>query len=226
VDDILIASPNEEDHLRHLETVLTRLAQHGLKAQLNKCAFMQREVTFLGHQLSAEGIRPLASKVDTIRQWPIPKDANALRRFIGVIGFYRRFIPQFADIAAPLQDLVTAALQSSRSYRWDPAHQEAFDNLKTALAERMLLQHPDPRCDSYSLVTDASATSIGAALHQAADSGATPIGLFSKKLTAAQKKYSAFDRELLARSTLPEPDRGSQGNGLHGSQAPGSGVQQ
>jgi cleavage and polyadenylation specificity factor subunit 1 len=198
LDDLLVYSKSEEEHLQHLEAVLTRLAYQGLKVQLSKCVFMKSEVTFLGHHVSADGIRPLESRVETIKNWPVPREAAALRRFLGVIGFYRRFIPSFASTATPLQDLLTASLRSPRSYQWSDIHQVAFDDLKQKLAERLLLCHPNPSCSAYQLVTDASATSVGAALHQTIGDQTTLIGMFSKKLSAAQQNYSAFDRELLA----------------------------
>ncbi|PAA55116.1 hypothetical protein BOX15_Mlig009056g3 [Macrostomum lignano] len=198
VDDLLVYSKDEEDHLRVLESVLRRLEQHGSKVQLTKCAFMQKEITFLGHQVTADGIRPLESKVDAIREWPAPRNAQALRRFLGTIGFYRRFIPHFSHTAAPLQDLVTKSLKAPRTYEWTSQHEDAFNQLKGKLADRILLHHPDPQCSSYSLVTDASATCVGAALHQADGQSPVPLGLFSKTLSPTQRAYSAFDRELLA----------------------------
>lgn len=198
VDDLLVYSKDEEDHLRVLERVLQRLEQHGLKVQLSKCAFMQKEITFLGHRVTADGIRPLDSKVDAIREWPVPRNAQALRRFLGTIGFYRRFIPQFSHTAAPLLSLVTKSLKKPREYLWTAEHDDAFNQLKGKLAERILLHHPNPQCSTYSLVTDASATCVGAALHQTDSQSPVPLGLFSKTLSPTQRAYSTFDRELLA----------------------------
>ncbi|PAA92161.1 hypothetical protein BOX15_Mlig008949g9 [Macrostomum lignano] len=198
IDDVLIFSKTREDHYSHLEQVLDRLRTHGLQVHLKKCEFFQSEVDFLGHRVTPEGIKPLQKKIQIITDWPTPTDSNALRRFLGVVGFYRLFVPKFADRICPLQDLLTASLQSAGNFQWTEQHQKSFKNIKQALSERLLLHHPDPNCTAYHLYTDASADCVGAVLHQTSSTGTSPLGMFSKKLSSSQRMYSTFDRELLA----------------------------
>jgi transposase InsO family protein len=198
IDDLLIFSKTEDEHTAHLLALFERLSAFGLRIQLSKCAFFKPEIEFLGHLVSDSGIKPLQSRTASITEWPQPKNAQDLRRFLGVIGFYRRFMPDFAKHASPLQDLITASLRKQASFQWTERHDESFTNLKTILSSNIELHHPDPSCVAYNLVADASNNSVGAALHQTSEDDTVLIGMFSKKLSTAQQRYSTFDRELLA----------------------------
>ena len=198
IDDILIFSDTYENHLSHIESLFSLLHVNNLKISLDKCVFCVPEITFLGHGVTPQGVSPSSDKASAISEFPKPDDYAALRRFIGMINFYRRFIPQFADITTPLFDLLGSTNQKNHTLTWTPESERSFENIKEALATSTNLSHVDHKQCSYHLVTDASNFAIGAALHQMVDGEAQPLGFYSKKLSGTQKTYSAFDRELLA----------------------------
>ena len=101
LDDIIIFSDNELDHLEHLEIIFHRLKEAGLKMKHSKCDFFKSEIHYLGHLISADGIRPLPNKLDSIKHMPVPKDAKEIKQFLGLTGYYRKFVPRFADISRP-----------------------------------------------------------------------------------------------------------------------------
>ena len=198
LDDILIFSKDETEHLAHLEQVFTRLTAHGLRISPHKCEFMVREIDFLGHHIDDRGTRPKQQKVDAILQYEKPIDYASLRRFIGMVGFYRHFIPRFAEICHPLHELLGSTNQRNHALTWTEEAEAAFTAIKNALISCETLYHPDPQNTDFLLVTDASNSALGGALHQLVDGQARPISFFAKKLSTAEKAYSAFDRELLA----------------------------
>ena len=163
----------------------------------SKCIFGVSEIVFLGYKISAEGTMPLPSKVEAIRSFSIPKTVKELRRFLGMINFYRRFIPQAADHQAPLNNLLTGSVKGAHPVTLGVKELEAFEACKKGLCDAALLAHPD--CNAkLALVTDASDTAIGAVLQQMKGNGWQPLAFFSRKLNPAQVKYSPYDRELLA----------------------------
>ena len=198
IDDILIFSDTYEQHLAHIASVLSLLQANNLKVSLDKCVFCVPEISFLGHTVTSQGVAPSSEKCTTISQFAKPADYASLRRFIGMINFYRRFVPRFADISKPLFDLLGSTNQRNHTLTWTPCADAAFDNIKAALAAATTLHHVDHEHQYYHLVTDASNFAIGAALHQMVDGAPHPLGFYSKKLSGAQLTYSAFDRELLA----------------------------
>jgi len=198
LDDILIFSRNEDEHLSHLAQVFQILSNHGLRISPNKCEFMCREIDFLGHHINQNGTKPRQQKIDAIANYEKPPDYSSLRRFIGMIGFYRHFIPNFAAICHPLHELLGSTNQRNHTLDWTEQATAAFDTIKMSLASVKSLSHPDPDNNEYMLVTDASNTALGGALHQLVDGQPLPISFFSKKLSATERVYSAFDRELLA----------------------------
>ena len=198
VDDIIIMSDSHEEHLRHLRIVLDRLRQHGLRINPSKCALGQAEVTFLGYLISAEGYRPPPERVQCILDYPKPDTVKDMRRFLAMINFYRRCIPRAAEIQAPLyvyqQD---SKKNDKRKIQWTPEAEEAFANCKASLAANTMLSHLSPTAPLI-LSTDASDTSLGAALNQILENTPEPISFFSRKLSPAERNYSTYDRELLA----------------------------
>lgn len=164
LDDILIFSKNEEEHLRHIQEVFDRLRQHGLKLKLKKCSFFKRETEYLGFIINKNGVKPNPDKVKAIRNLPSPKTVKQIRGFMGMIGFYRRFIPNFSQIAEPL----IALTKKYAKFKWTIDCQKAFDFLKESLSVVPLLSYPNPN-KPYVLYTDASNTCIGAVLTQMAD---------------------------------------------------------
>ena len=195
LDDILVASSSWEQHLSDLRSVLARLRDAGLHLNRKKCVIAAPQVKYLGHVVDHTGIVPLPSKVEAISAMPRPTNKVELQRFLGCINFFHRFLPKIADVLAPLHAL-TASVPSPKSLlSWDSACAAAFVDAKHALSDSVKLAHPDPdELSKLSLTTDASLTAVGAVLAQ---DGGAPIAFFSKKLSSAEVKYSAFDRELL-----------------------------
>ena len=197
LDDILVSSATQEQHHADLERVFRILHEHNLRISLDKCEFDQPEVTYLGQLVTSTGIRPPKSKVESISEMCAPKKSDDLRRFLGMVGFHRRMIPHFAEIVFPLTELMRL-YPKSKELPWGDSEAKAFNGIKTALEAACTPHHTQPNSDTFQLVTDCSQVAAGAALHQMVDGSAVPVSFFSKKLSAPQRKYSAYDRELLA----------------------------
>ena len=196
IDDLLIASSSPDEHKQHLRSVLERLSEHGILIHPAKCIFGVKELDFLGHRVDNQGIRPLEEKVQVIREFPQPTTHRKLREFLGLVNFYHRFIPGCADILHPLNDLLSAK-DCTKNVQWNDDAISAFVAIKEALANATLLSHPKPDAPT-SIVTDASDIAVGAILQQYINRCWCPIAYFSKKLQPAERRYSTFDRELLA----------------------------
>lgn len=198
IDDILIYSRSPSEHLEHLEQVFKRLQDYGMLINEEKCLFGKNEVTFLGFSISAEGTRPITDKVKAMQDFATPKTVNGLRRFLGMLNFYRRFIPHAAEVQAPLHDMLAGPkVKGSHPLTWTTEQQEAFEKCKESIALATLLSHPIMNAP-IALVTDASSTALGAVLQQQVEGHWQPLAFFSKKLNKNQRLYSAYDRELLA----------------------------
>lgn len=198
IDDICVSSSNMDEHLRHLEIVFQRLQQHGLTINVFKCKFGQNSVEFLGHTVDKNGIRPKADKVDVIRNYKLPSTAKDLRRFMAMCNFYRRFMPHSAQHQAPIQSLIIGNKRNDKTaINWTSEAEIAFNQCKQDLINATCLAHPAPDAQ-LTLTTDASDTAVGAVLQQKVNGHLQPLGFFSKRLSEAQKKYSTYDRELLA----------------------------
>ncbi len=199
IDDILVASPDHAAHQQHLRQVLERLREAGLVFNIEKCSFAQSSVDFLGYHVSAEGATPLQSHIAAVRDFPQPSTIRELQGFLGMVNFYRRFLPGIARTLAPLTDALKGGRKGPAAVEWSAAMQTAFQVAKEALGQVSTLVHPDSTAD-LSLMVDASETHLGAALQQRERGSPAwrPLGFFSHKLAAAKTSYSAFDRELLA----------------------------
>lgn len=197
LDDFLIFSRNMELHKDHLRQIFSRLRDYGVLININKCVFGVSEVTFLGYQISEHGTRPLETRVKAISDYPVPKTVRELRRFLGMINFYRRFIPKAAQIQAPLHALLTGHLKPNHPIQLKDNTLQAFQDCIHSLRNAALLAHPDSHA-KLGLVTDASDTAIGAVLQQFRDGSWQPLAFFTRKLCPSQVKYSPYDRELLA----------------------------
>jgi cleavage and polyadenylation specificity factor subunit 1 len=197
MDDILVASKDEESHKIHLRKLFERLTKYNMTINPSKCEFNRTQVTFLGHQIDANGIKPPQDRVQAIIDFPKPKTISDLRRFIATLNFYRRFLPKAAHKMASLNELLKGARKNDRrQVPWTPALEQDFETLKNELANTTLLTFPDTKAQ-LSLWTDASDTAIGSVVQQYQDNMWRPIAFFSRKLTATQQRYSTFDRELL-----------------------------
>ena len=195
LDDILIYSKTADEHEALLREVFTRLRQHQLFAKESKCELWRKEVTFLGHVINEQGVSMEASKVEAITHWPRPNDPHDIRSFLGLAGFYRRFVRYFARIAAPLTDL----LIKDAKFDWADKCEHAFQSLKFALSHAPILRPYDPNLPC-TLDLDASDFAVGAVLLQGTgtDQDLLPVAFESKRLNRAERNYSARDREQQA----------------------------
>jgi hypothetical protein len=161
IDDILIYSQNEQEHEKHLRKVLQRLRHCQLYAKLSKCEFWISEVLFLGHIINRDGLAVDPKKVAAILDWKAPKDVQGIKSFIGMAGYYRRFIEGFSKIAKPM----TALLAKKVEFKWTPTCQESFEMLKQKLTIAPVLVLPDVH-KPFSVYCDASYTRLGCVLMQ------------------------------------------------------------
>lgn len=198
LDDILLVSESETAHLKQLQSLFDRLRKFGLVINVEKSVFGKESMEFLGHMISTQGISPVQSKVQAVLDYTRPKSQKALRRFLGMVNFYHRFIKDAASISIPLHKLLQKQFKkSSFESLWSTEASEAFQALKKALASATILFHPITLAETC-LAVDASDIGAGAVLSQRCGKDWQPMAFFSKSFSAPQIKYSAFDRELLA----------------------------
>lgn len=198
VDDIIISSSTEEEHRQHLRTTLQRLNKYGITINPSKCVLGKKEIKFLGHTVSQDGIKPPAEKVEAITNFPLPTTIEQLRRFLGTVNFYRDCISKAAEIQAPLNAyLHNSKKRDKTKIVWNEKAKKAFELCKAGLQNAALLAHPSHNAP-IALMTDASDKCAGAVLQQYVHNKWQPLGYFSKSLSSAQVKYSTYDRELLA----------------------------
>ena len=194
LDDVVIFSRNYSTHIQHLETVFERLAKHGLKIKISKCHFMQPQVKLLGHIVGREGIRTDPEKVRAIVQFPTPTDLRALRSFLGLTSYYRRFVERYAERAKPLYLLT----KGDQPFSWGPEAQATFDALKECMTTPPVLRYPDYDVP-FMLSTDASNVALGAILEQRDEEGRVhPVAYASRVLAPAERNYTVTEREGLA----------------------------
>ena len=187
LDDVIVMGKTFEDGLANLELVFERFRAANLKLKPKKCVLFQSEVLFLGHRVTVDGITTDPSKVEAVQSWPQPTSLSELRSFLGLVGYYRRFIPNFSDIASPLTKL-------TRKYT---KCEESFQKLKELLVSAPVLGFPEGN-GTFILDTDASLHGIGAVLSQVQNGEEKVISYASKKLNRSQKNYCTTYRELLA----------------------------
>ena len=201
LDDIIIFSSNELEHLEHLEEVFRRLREADLKMKCSKCDFFKSKIHYLGHLISAEGIRPLPNKLDCIRNMPVPKDVKEIKQFIGLTGYYRKFVPRFADISRPL----TALMKKDTKFEWSPACQRSFNLLKETLCCEPILKYADTS-KPYTLYTDASKYGWAGVLtqkHTTVIDGKShttdhPVTFVSGLFRGSQLNWAALTKEAFA----------------------------
>lgn len=193
LDDVMVMGRNFEEHLKNLQEVFDRFQAANLKLNPKKCALFQKEVEFLGHVVSEKGIETSDSKIQSIREWPRPRDKHEVRSFLGICTYYRRFVEGFADIAAPLHKLTEA----NNTFAWNQKCEDSFRRLKAALCSSPILAYPK-RQGQFILDTDASNIGIGAVLSQVQDGEEKVIEYYSKILTKPERNYCVTRKELLA----------------------------
>ncbi|KAG8175361.1 hypothetical protein JTE90_018041 [Oedothorax gibbosus] len=198
LDDILIFSSSEEEHKVHLRHVLERLNSYGLTVNMAKCIFGASEIPFLGHLITKNGTKPLPDKIDPIQNYPQPKTVREIQQFLGFLNFFRRFLPNIAQHQVHLTSYLKGAKKNDKTkIDWSDNAEADFQKCKELIANAVLLAHPKPDAN-LSLQVDASDFSIGGALMQVVEDELQPLSFFSRKLSPAEKNYSAYDRELLA----------------------------
>ena len=191
MDDILVFSKTPEEHLAHLRDVLSTIRECGLSVKTKKCHFFQQQLKFLGHIVSKDGISPDPDKVKVVTDWPELERQSDVRAFLGLTTYFKRFIRNYAKIAAPLFDLTRADYK--KVFKWEAAEKEAFKTLKTLLSTAPLLAVPD-FSKPFTLVTDASLVGLGGVLLQ----DDRPCAFESKKLSHAEVNYTTTEREMFA----------------------------
>jgi len=194
LDDLLVYSESFEEHLAHLEEVMSRLRKAGLTVNPDKVSFAQGEISFLGHLVSSSGVCIDPARTQAIRDFPAPRDVKGVARFIGMVGFYRRFIPNIAELASPLNEL----RKKNVKFIWGEAQQKSFESLKEAIMQPPVLAMPDFEKD-FVLQTDAFSQAVAAVLSQEVDGVRQPIAYASRTLSPCEKKSSSvYELECLA----------------------------
>ena len=198
IDDIIVFSGNYNQHIEHLKRLFAVLKDNNIILKFSKCKFGLPEVCYLGHQISFNTIRPLKSNKQAIVDFPPPKDLKSLRRFLGKIGFYQRFIPNKTELLTPLYEL----LKKDQAFNWTALAETAFNKVIEVLSSDLVLHIFDPS-KAVILITDASNVGIGAVLKQKDtelddDQDMVTVGYFSRKLLPYQVNYSATEKECLA----------------------------
>lgn len=188
-DDILIYSRSYSDHLSHLQQVLQLLSDNHWKVKISKCAFAQPNIQYLGHVISAAGVATDNTKIEAVQGWPIPTDAKQLRSFLGLAGYYRKYVRNYASISRPLTQL----LHKNTPFIWTSESQLAFDTLKHSLVTAPVLALPDFTC-TFIVETDACDHGIGAVLIQ----NNHPLAFVSKSLGARNRGLSTYEKEYMA----------------------------
>lgn len=194
LDDLIVYSKTWEDHLLQLRALLYNLAEAQLTVNLAKSEFCHAKVVFLGHVVGQGDVSPVSAKVEAIASLPVPQDRKAVMRFLGMTGYYRRFVPNFADISAPLTDLVSP----KRKFVWTEECQDSFVKIRALLTNSPILKSPQ-FSKPFILHIDASDVGVGAVLLQYSDEDVLhPVCYASTKFKPHQKNYSTIEKECYA----------------------------
>lgn len=192
LDDIIIMGRTLDLHNKNLVDVFTRLRKTNLKLNPLKCNFLQKEILYLGHVVTPEGIKPDQKKISIIQNYPVPKNADEVRRLVAFANYYRKFIPRFSEITQPLNNL----LKKNIEFIWNKECDKAFEKLKITMSSPPLLQYPDfSNENKFTLHTDASGIAIGCVL---SNKNGLPVAYASRPLNRAEKNYPTIEKELLA----------------------------
>ena len=201
LDDIIIFSETEEEHLAHIEEIFRRLEAADLKMKRSKCDFFKKHIHYLGHLISADGIRPLKDKLDSIRDMPAPRNAKEVKQFLGLVGYYRKFVPRFAALSRPLTKLTC----KDKVFEWTQECNKAFNTLKDSLCQQPILKYADTN-KGYTLYTDASKygwAGVLTQLHSTEIEGKTvitdhPVAYVSGLFRGSQLNWAALTKEAYA----------------------------
>ena len=194
LDDVLVAGRTHAETAERLKATLKRMQEWQIRLNKKKCQFMLKSVQYLGVEVGAEGVKPVAEKVNVILEAPQPKNQQELRSFLGAVNFYARFVPDMATVAAPLNEL----LKKDAEWKWSEKEEKCFRELKRRLTSAPILAHYDAQ-RPVQLITDASPYGIGAVLMQkGAEGEERPVRFASRTLSKAERNYSQIEREGLA----------------------------
>lgn len=204
LDDLIIFSNSLEEHLQRLDMVLKRLKECNLKLNPKKCKLLQTEVKYVGHIVSEQGVQADPEKIDKIKNWPTPNNAEEVRKFTSFAGYYRRFVKDFSKIAKPLTELHPNTtvkggkkVKTVKPFKWEKEQQKSFDQLKKHLSSPPVLGYAN--YDSpFELHTDASSNGLGAVLYQKQNGHMRVISYASRGLKRSEKNYPAAKLEFLA----------------------------
>ena len=201
LDDVMIFSPTFEKHLDRLRNIFEKIRESGIKLGPEKCSFVARQLTFLGHVVSEKGIETDPRKIEALKTWKKPESSKLLRQFLGFANYYRKFIKGYAELAAPLEDLLKEGVNGGKvkdySISWSTDADIAFDELIKALTSAPVLSYPIPG-QRFIIDCDASFGSIGAVLSQVQNGQERVISYASKKLSKAERQYCVTRKELFA----------------------------
>ena len=200
LDDVIVFSRTEEEHLTQLRAVFERFWEHGLKLKPLKCHFLRKEIAFLGHKVSEEGMKPGDDDLKGIAEMAPPANYTEIRRFLGVTRFFRRFIKNYTQIARPFNNLLEGEASKWKAQPFDlpPEALEAFNTLKMKCMTAPVLAFADFQ-KPFLLETDASSCGLGAVLSQQQDNGKYhPVAYASRELKGGEKKYHSLKLEFLA----------------------------
>uniref|UniRef100_A0AC35ES89 Reverse transcriptase n=1 Tax=Panagrolaimus sp. PS1159 TaxID=55785 RepID=A0AC35ES89_9BILA len=194
LDDMTVTAKSDDEHLERLKTVFERCRKDGFRLNLEKCAFLEDKIEFLGHEIDAHGVRPLKNKVQGFVNMPDPTNVKQLESFLGLANYYGKFIKNFSTIAAPLNEMKKKGVK----WQWNENHKVAVEQIKKALLESKLLTHYDPEKALF-LAADASEYGIGAVIyHKDTDGTERVIANASRKLTPSERNYAQIEKEALA----------------------------
>jgi hypothetical protein len=188
MDDILIFTKTLEDHVEHLQIVFQTLQENKHFIKFSKCTFAQQEISYLGHVISQEGVSTDPTKTEAMIKWHVPQNFTDLRGFLGLTGYYRKYVKNYGIIAKPLTHLL-----QNKTFSWNQAAQVAFDKLKLAMTSTHVLSFPD-FSKVFIIEIDACDTGIGAVLIQEGHH----IAYFSKGLSIANQRLSTYEKEFMA----------------------------
>ena len=198
LNDIIVFSRSEEEHLQHLEEIFKRLRHFNFKMKREKSSFFKKHIQYLGHLVSEQGFKPLPEKLETIRNMPHPRTPKEVKQFLGLIGYYRKFIPRFSDLSRPL----TRLTRHDSKFDWTPQCQKSFNHLRELLMEYPILRYPDPK-KGYTVFTDASGIGWSGVLTQEYpdEKGRIkhhPICYVSGQFRGSQLNWAALTKEAYA----------------------------
>ncbi|XP_026747201.1 uncharacterized protein K02A2.6-like [Trichoplusia ni] len=194
LDDILITGRDKQEHVQKLNSVLKRLEDAGLTLQKEKCSFFQDKVSYLGYIITKDGLKKAPEKIKAMLEAPVPSNINQLQSFLGLINYYRNFVPNASTILSPLYDL----LKKGSKWGWTDNHDKAFKTIKQVMTSEQVLAHFDPNARII-LTVDASPSGLGAVLSQVGLDGVErPISFVSRTLNSAEKRYAQIQKEATA----------------------------